>query len=270
MKTRILLPIGAIAAIAASAAGRQLKVLAIGNSFSADALEQHLSPLARGGGHELTIGNLFIPGCTIGRHLENARSDAAAYSYRKIAADGRADTIASCTLSRALVDEDWDIITFQQASAVSGKYDSYAGVGELLGLVRGLAGEGPEFRWHMTWAYDSDSDHHGFANYGRDRHAMYDSIAECCRRVTADNPGLKGVIPCGTAIENARCSLLGENLTRDGYHLSLGAGRFTASCTWYEAIFGEAAGCSSYAPPALSADEADAARKAASAAFAGH
>ena len=52
-----------------------------------------------------------------------------------------------------------------------------------------------------------------------------------------DEPRLSRVIPCGTAIQNARL-VRGDVLNRDGLHLELTYGRYTAACTWFEAITG--------------------------------
>ena len=46
------------------------------------------------------------------------------------------------------------------------------------------------------------------------------------------------VVPSGTAIQNGRTSYIGDRFTRDGFHLDLGIGRFTAASTWFEALFG--------------------------------
>ena len=60
-----------------------IRLLAIGNSFSADAVEQELYPLFAAAGKKIVIGNLYIAGCPLEKHASNAASDAAAYSYRK-------------------------------------------------------------------------------------------------------------------------------------------------------------------------------------------
>ncbi len=237
MKRCVSLFFSVVVAFAAVFAGEPLRVLAIGNSFSVDALEQEMFELVKAADREILIGNLYIGGCSIDRHLKNMKEDLAEYSYRKINIEGRADTIANCKLSYALSDEKWDYITFQQSSPISGQYESFANVPELISLVRTAVGPEPTFLWHMTWAYSPDSKHDGFANYGKDQTAMYNAIVECAQRVLADNPELKGIIPCGTAIQNARTSALGLNLTRDGYHLSRTTGRYIASCTWFAVLF---------------------------------
>ena len=46
------------------------------------------------------------------------------------------------------------------------------------------------------------------------------------------------MIPCGSAIQNARSTKLGDSLCRDGYHLNYTYGRYTAACVWYEILTG--------------------------------
>ena len=60
-----------------------LKVLAIGNSFSEDAVEEHLSSLAQAEGLTVVIGNMYIGGCSLERHVNNLRGNLKEYRYRK-------------------------------------------------------------------------------------------------------------------------------------------------------------------------------------------
>ena len=61
-----------------------IKVLAIGNSFSQDAVEQYLYELAAAQGDSLIIGNAYIAGCSIDRHYDNLLTGKADYEYRKV------------------------------------------------------------------------------------------------------------------------------------------------------------------------------------------
>ena len=61
-----------------------LRILAIGNSFSWNAVEQNLSAIALADGKCAIIGNMYIGGCSLERHWNNARTDDTDYSYRKI------------------------------------------------------------------------------------------------------------------------------------------------------------------------------------------
>lgn len=66
-----------------------IRILAIGNSFSQDAIENYLHQLAEASGKQTIIANMYIGGCTLERHYNNARNNTAAYSYRKIGVDGK-------------------------------------------------------------------------------------------------------------------------------------------------------------------------------------
>src|SRR5690606_7777061 len=71
------------------------------------------------------------------------------------------------------------------------------------------------------------------------------------------------VVPAGTAIQNARTSCIGDNFTRDGYHLDLTIGRYTAACAWFETIFGKSVIGNTYKPAELSDYKAQLAQTAA-------
>src|SRR5690606_13731854 len=123
-----------------------------------------------------------------------------------------------------------------------------------------------KFILHQPWAYAQDSNHQGFNNYERDQIKMYDAIVDAVMQAK-DIGGVDLVIPTGTAIQNARTSYLGDKFTRDGYHLSLVAGRFTAAATWFEAIFGNVL-TNTYAPGNLAPYDANLVKNAAVAAVA--
>ena len=115
-------------------------------------------------------------------------------------------------------------------------------LGYLIGYVRALA-TNPNMKlgFHQTWAYAKDSTHGGFVHYGRDQMVMYTAIVDAVGKAVAAHAELSFVVPSGTAIQNARTTALGDNLTRDGYHLDYGVGRYIAACTWLEAVTGKTA-----------------------------
>lgn len=245
---------------------KELRILAIGNSFSRDAIEQNLHELAAADGHTAIIGNLFIGGCSLEFHLYNARGDRNAYEYRKIGADGRMQERDSVTIAGAIADDDWDLISVQQSSPLSGQYDTYAAsMPELVEYVRGLMPEHAEVILHQTWAYARDASHPGFSNYGHDQMTMYQAIVDANRRA-AEASRIAVVVPSGTAVQNARSSFVGDRLNCDGYHLDLTLGRYTAACVWYECLFGEDVRYNAYAPVGLAPSLVRVARESAHAA----
>ena len=232
-----------------------VRILAIGNSFSQDAVEQYFFELAQDAGIPVIVGNAYIGGCSIERHVLNSRSGAAGYAYRKVGEDGSGERkeYPGRTLEEIIADEPWDYVSLQQASPFSGIYDSYAQwLPELYGYVKARVPEDTQFMLHQTWAYAADSDHSGFRNYGNDQMTMYRAIVDANEKA-AELVGIGIIIPSGTAIQNARTSFIGDNMDRDGYHLDLLWGRYTAACTWFEKLFGHVLG-NGYAPEGMTGD----------------
>lgn len=215
-----------------------LKVLAIGNSFSVDAMWQ-LYPIAKAEGvKQIVLGNLFVGSCTLEMHADYAKNNKDAYRYYKNT-KGIWDTTEGVTLLRALQDEEWDVIVMQQGSAVSGIPSSYTPyMNDLITYVKSnMTNPDCKLYWHMTWAYQSDSTHNAFPKYGSNQLTMYDCISKTVQNVVEPSGAFAGVFPVGTAIQNARTGFVGDTLTRDGHHLS-NYGRVLASYTWYAVLTG--------------------------------
>ena len=245
---------------------KTVRILAIGNSFSQDAVEQYLHELAEAEGISTIIGNMFIGGCSLERHVKNARDNAPAYAYRKIGTDGKKREKGKMSLEAVLADEDWDYVSLQQASPFSGMYETYeASLPELIEYVKARLPKKTKLMLHQTWAYASTSKHSGFKNYNWNQLTMYQAIADAVKKAAKANK-IKIVIPSGTAIQNARTSFIGDHLNRDGYHLDVKIGRYTAACTWFERIFKHNVVGNPYAPEGLDEVRKAVAQKAAHAA----
>lgn len=242
---------------------RTIKVLAIGNSFSEDAIENYLWDLGAADGQKIVVANLYIGGCSLERHLNNANGDKPDYRYRKTAADGTKTQINNMTIAKALADETWDYISFQQVSGLSGKYETWEkSLPELMAYVRARVSKKTVFAIHQTWAYAPDSSHGAFKDYGRDQMTMYAAIMDAVQKI-AKHQKVRLIMPSGTAIQNLRTSYLGNDLTRDGYHLDKKIGRYTAACAWYEALTGHNVMGNGYRPEGMSEEQAKIARRAA-------
>jgi len=230
-------------------AATTIRVLAIGNSFSMDAVENYLYELGEADDVNFIIGNVYYGGCSLQQHYEFANTNANSYSYRKIVNGVRTAT-AEQNLETCITDEPWDYISFQQASPNSGQYNTYFPyLNDLMTYVKARV-TNPEVVYflHQTWAYEQTSTHAGFANYGKNQMTMYNAIINATNQVKAAVPDLAFIIPAGTAIQNGRTSGVGDNFCRDGYHLDLTIGRFTAACTWFEKLTGKNVLENSYTP----------------------
>ena len=255
-----------VATIPVTVKQNAIRILAIGNSFSQDAVEQYLHELAEAEGISTIIGNMFIGGCSLERHVKNARDNAPAYAYRKIGTDGKKREKGKMSLEAVLADEDWDYVSLQQASPFSGMYETYeASLPELIEYVKVRLPKKTKLMLHQTWAYASTSRHSGFKNYNCNQLTMYQAIADAVKKAAKANK-IKIVIPSGTAIQNARTSFIGDHLNRDGYHLDVKIGRYTAACTWFERIFKHNVVGNPYAPEGLDEARKTVAQKAAHAA----
>ena len=225
---------------------KTIKVLAIGNSFSEDAVENYLYELAAAQGDSLVIGNAFIGGCSIDRHLDNLKTGKADYAYRKIVGGKKTDTMDS-RLDSIIVNEPWDIITLQQASPLSGKPASYQNLGELKQMVLKLATNPKvEIVWHLTWAYPQKTRSSVIRSFDNNQQTMYKAIVNTALEVLP-TVGIERFIPTGITIQLAR-EELGDCLNRDDIHLSLSLGRFAAACTWCEFLTGKSVLYNTYWP----------------------
>jgi hypothetical protein len=185
------------------------------------------------------------------------------------------------TLREIITDEPWDVITFQQVSQEAGRIESYEpGLSLMIGYVKGLARvDSVRLGFHQTWAYAKDSDHKGFAKYNRNQFLMYSCITAAVDKAMHYHQGdLTFYIPSGTAIQNARTTVLANTqtkdktvnreLTRDGYHLNLTMGRYVVACTWFEKLTGKSPVGMKYRPKGMAKGLAAIAQKAAHAAVA--
>ena len=218
-----------------------LKVLAVGNSFSVDAM-QHLYLVAKDAGIEnVVLGTLYKGGCSLDMHMEYMSGNLANYETFYISSDTSKELVAhskNVTAKYAITYEDWDYIVIQQVSNYTGMASKYGNLQGVIDYINANKTSDAEILWHMTWAYQQDTTNSGFANYGKDQMTMYNSIVSVVNDLILTNSDISGVIPAGTAIQNLRTSYLGDTITRDGYHLSYGIGRYTAALTWLAYLTG--------------------------------
>lgn len=240
--------------------GKTLKVLAIGNSFSEDATT-YLYGIAKAEGVEnVVVGNLYIGGCTLDTHAANAKNNKNAYRYFKADASsgGKFVERADTSLLYAIKDEDWDIITMQQASGSSGQPSTYKAPLRYLTSYVNENKTNPDCKlaWHMTWAYQSDSTHSAFANYKNSQTKMYEAIVNAVKTAVIPTEAFPIIIPSGTAVQDIRTGYFGDRVTRDGYHLNESA-RFLTGYVWYSSLTGRVPDSIKYNPASLSLSDSD-------------
>ena len=233
-----------------------LRILAIGNSFSVDAMKNHLYDVLKSADYDQVIlGNLYVGGCSLDQHWGYISNKSGSYEYHKNDDNGKWVVTEGTQALTALQDETWDIITVQQVSSNSGMPETYGNLQNIVNWVNQYkTNPNAKVLWHMTWAYQQDSTHEAFPNYNRDQMTMYNAIVNTVQNTVLNTEGIDGVIPAGTAIQNLRNTTLGDTLTADGYHLNDLHGDYTASLTWYAAITGESLDLVDYAPASVTND----------------
>ena len=203
---------------------KELNILVIGNSYSYDSFSyvpyivRKNLPNAR-----LNLAILYQGGASLQDHLSNIQNDTAYAGYAHYFADETQWTVESNSVSvaDALALKDWDIITFQQASADSRDYSTYSTLGDLIDAVHGIVDYPVKFGWVMTPAWAD-----GHSSLVGTSAQMYADIVDCVENLVKDYP-VEAVFPYGTAIQNARGTSLDSlgtfgHLTYDGTHLAEG------------------------------------------------
>ena len=230
--------------------GKAIKILAVGNSFSVDAMNQHLFKILESAGYtDITLGNLYIGGCSLDTHYENLKRNKAEYVYYQNT-DGEWSQTGGSTPGSAFQAFAWDYVTIQQVSSDSGRPATYQNLTAVLDLIRQFEPKA-KILWHMTWAYQKDSDHWAFQYYDKDQMTMYNAITATVQEQVKPLSAIYGILPAGTAIQNLRTSGLGDTLTSDGHHLLDTYGDYTAALTWFCAITGESPDVVTYRPNSI-------------------
>lgn len=208
-----------------------MKILSIGNSLSQDA-QRYVHALAKHEGVELRAVNLYIGGCPLRKHYLNMLDDNAYYDYEF---NGE-KTGLKVSIRQALVSDDWDYVTLQQASLVSDKFETYNPYLQALAEYVKKYCPNAKLLIHQTWAYKKDSPHlvnkMGYAT----PEDMFAKVAECYDRAAA-LIGADGMIPSGAAMLRAY-QLGGEDLYFDDVHASRGTGRYLLALCWYKYLTG--------------------------------
>ncbi len=208
-----------------------MNILSIGNSFSTDA-QRYLHSIAKSDGFELNSFNLFIGGCSLERHYKNMVSGERAYTLEM---NGQ-DTGFNVSLKEALLNRCWDVITVQQVSQESPRYDTYQPyLDKLIEYVRALAPKA-KIAVHQTWAYEQGSERLNNELKYNDYKEMLSDIVNAYEKA-ADRISADYVIPSGEVfgamLENGI-----QKVHRDTFHAGLGLGRYSLGLTWYGVLTG--------------------------------
>ncbi|SDU02834.1 protein of unknown function [Verrucomicrobium sp. GAS474] len=262
-----------------------LKILTLGNSFAWNATE-YLPRLAEAAGKRVVVFPANLSNCSLEEHASYLRAykadpnDPKGRPYTNFNSPGR----EKMSLPEALRSDAWDVVTLQQASALSFKPESYEPYASE--LIAAIHKDAPRARIVVfeTWAYREDFP--GFAGSGFTQQAMFEGLASAYHDLAARNK--LPLIPVGSAFQKARHdphwtfvfpdpafdyknpvedSLpaqpgtinVGWSWERDGTkkvfrldpkHCNT-AGKYLAGATFFETLFGEDVRANTFAPSEL-------------------
>ncbi len=229
-----------------------MKLLSIGNSFSEDA-HGYLYDLFKSAGEDMYLVNACIPGCTLEMHRNSLIGNEENYLYQFKGVTTKENAV----LRDILTSEKWDVITLQQVSHYSGKYETYQPF--LVDLYREIKAICPDAKFyiHKTWAYEHDFVSSNFEMYNNDQKYMYKCLCDANNKA-AESIGAD-IIPAGDVIQYLRENTKefdykngGLSFNRDGFHLTLDYGRYAAALTWCCKILGVDAFDVKFTPDACS------------------
>ena len=208
-----------------------MNVLAIGNSFSDDAL-RYIHGIARADGKKVDTVNLYIGGCSLETHFRNMMSEERAYTLQY---NGQS-TGFSVSIKEALLNRQWDVITLQQVSHLSAREESYYPFAqELAAYVRKYAPTAKLYS-HRTWAYEQGCARLTEVAHFETPQQMLEAVTCAYKRfereICAD-----GYIPSGELMMSLLDSGI-EKVHRDTFHASIGLGRYALGLLWYRVLCG--------------------------------
>lgn len=181
-----------------------LRVLSIGNSFSLDALS-YVPFIMKAVAPEvyLKLGVMYIGAGSL-EDFNNAL-DTNGFRYYWSYGAQPWDEQLNVSMAEVIDSQPWDVITLQQMSSLSRDYSTYQPyLNQIIAWLGSHAGNAHELGWLITPSYPD----------GLDRLApdttsvrMFERIIESVQCVQRDT-GIELLLPCGTAIQNARTTSL--------------------------------------------------------------
>lgn len=213
--------------------GANLKILAIGNSFTINAAT-YLPWLVDGlNGDSVCVARLTQSGCSLSMHWDNHVDNKPNYDFYYSGA-GSWTLSEIKTIDAALMALDWDVIVIQQQSGLSGVFSSYYPLPGLVALFR-ETNPNAKIAWHYTWPYREGTNHGDFSRYDENPQKMYEAILDAGDKASED---LDIKIPAATLIWEMRQQYpeVEDKFSEDGYHISNDMALFALSTLWYESL----------------------------------
>lgn len=241
------------------AARPSVKILSIGHSYAWNSVE-YLRSIANSQGVDLTVAVVYRGNCSLERHLINFKGNINYGDnsgnpgfYLKYDAKNRNGTQFedSYSIARAVQDEAWDYIMFQECLENSGNFEEINKSLPALkdGVSKLVKNKSVKYMWHGIWALEKTeympSDKVEFKPYNWDQQTMYEEVKAANAKVLASNVGISGLVPTGEAFNLARKSGKYDPTVAGGISLNADIishanvyGKYLAGLVWYMSFTG--------------------------------
>ena len=203
-----------------------LRVLILGNSFSADATAylDELVTAAKINKNQLGVYNGVINGAGFADWINTYKGNGTV-DVNKVT--GNIEMVHKQSLSNILK-QNWDMIILLQVSNKSYDWESFkVSLPPLLEIVKSEC-PNPHVRiaYQMPWGHNVNS-----------TPSELRGNVECAKRIMKEFD-ITHIIPVGIAVQNARNTSLNTDmyLTWDNWHLCYGVGKYVAACTLFESV----------------------------------
>ena len=223
-----------------------LNILMLGHSYGIDCTEHLPALLLEAGITNIRIGRFIKGNCSLEERWNLAFKPAL---YMECAPGKKEYVRRNATLPAILNEHPWDIVIFQTSLENAGRYETVQPwLDQLITLVRKESqsrdGKTPELWWHCFWPIsvllenkpENERATYRLSFYDGNSQKMYKAYAKTARKIRR-RTAISHVIPTGATIMDLRSSPLNtpevKEFTRDGYHLSQGAGRYATACTLF-------------------------------------
>lgn len=276
----------ALLTAALSSSARELKVLMIGNSFSI-CVGKYLSAIVQAEKDSILLCSAYIGGCSLQRHASNLKKAEKDPKFKSYAVDiwqtGKKKETGRDSVNNLLKAEKWDIVTIQQSSSCSWRFETYVKPGaEVISYIRKYA---PQAKIYIqqTWSYRCDDprlpcwkmDNTQMYNKLKDAYSKFASLhklplipmgdavqifraktpvkyvppSDAVRKALnrPELPSNKGDV-VGSKLVWAKGKKSGKDYIRtDASHLNE-EGRYMQACLWYGVLYGKDPAKITYTP----------------------
>lgn len=226
-----------------------LNILLFGHSYGADCTEHLPALLVEAGIRNVRIARFNKGNCSLEERWKLSTQKA---TLQECAPGERKFVNRSVTLAQVLKERPWDIVIFQTSLENAGRYETMQPwLDKLIDVVnkdsKANFGRTPELWWHCFWPIsvllenkpENERATYRLSFYGGRSQQMYEAYCKAAKTVLKKT-AIGAIIPTGATIMSLRASELNKpevkQFTRDGYHMSYGAGRYAAACTLFETL----------------------------------